>query len=263
MRYRLLPLRFIGCILGLLAWYFGPQDGAFVSHAQEANNDTARITAIEPVAMISGVKATLKVRGFKLKDASALRFPMANEVIAEIKEKKDAGQPKGLENKTVGDTQLLVELAFPSELPPGLLEYVISTPSGDVSGKLMVLTPSGVVDEAEPNNGFQEAQRLDMGLAARGNIQGDKDVDVYALQGKSDQRLKVSVVTGGPLLIDAALHCYDEHGQFLASSDDGASRDPELVLSVPKDKSVFLCVSSAHDVGGEWHSYLLTVEEAK
>jgi hypothetical protein len=29
------------------------------------------------------------------------------------------------------------------------------------------------------------------------------------------------------------------------------------------DGTVFLCVSSAHDVGGEWHSYLLTVEEAK
>jgi hypothetical protein len=26
---------------------------------------------------------------------------------------------------------------------------------------------------------------------------------------------------------------------------------------------VYICVSSAHDIGGEWHSYLLAVEEVK
>jgi hypothetical protein len=263
MKCRLSAMRCIGCFLGCCAWHFGPLNGFSDAIAEEVKGDTARITAVEPAAMISGTKATLKVRGFKLKDASAVRFPTAADVTAEIKEKKDSEQPKGLENKTVGDTQLLAEVTLPTELPPGILEYVIATPSGDVAGKLRVLAANAMMEEAEPNNGFREAQMLSAGISARGSIQGDKDVDVYALPCKAGQRFKVSVVTGGPLLSDAALHCYDSRGQFLAASDDGTSRDPELVLSIPTDESVFLCVSSAHDIGGEWHSYLLVVEDVK
>jgi hypothetical protein len=263
MKDRLPALRLFACIIVCGAWHFGPRDGFSVAFAEDAKNDIARIIAIEPVAVISGTKATLKVRGFKLKEASAVRFPMATEVKWEIKEKKDSDPPKGLENKTVGDTQLLAEVTLPSELPPGTLEYVIETSSGNAVGKLLVLAANAVAEEAEPNNGFHEAQSLSLGVAARGSIQGDKDVDVFAVPCKSGQRLKVSVITGGPLLIDAALDCYDSGGQFLASSDDGTSRDPELLLTVPKDESVFLCVSGAHDIGGEWHSYLLVVEEVK
>ena len=48
--------------------------------AEDAKNQTARITAIEPAAIISGIKTTLKVRGFMLKEARDMRFPMAVEV---------------------------------------------------------------------------------------------------------------------------------------------------------------------------------------
>jgi hypothetical protein len=251
----------LGC--GFCVLEFGPVGCCSTVAAADATNETVRITATEPAAIVSGTKMTLKVRGFKLKEATELRFPMATDVKAEITEKKDAEQPKGLENKTVGDTQLLAEITLPAEHPAGILEYVIATPAGDAAGKIMVLAVDSMIDETEPNNGFRESQKLQKGQSARGSIQGDKDVDVYAYPTKPAQQLKVTVTSGGPLLIDAALHCYDSRGQFLAAADDGESRDPALILTSPTDGSVFLCVSSAHDIGGEWHSYLLTVEELK
>jgi hypothetical protein len=231
--------------------------------ADEPKNDVARITATEPAVIVSGAKTTIKVRGFKLKEATELRLQAATQAKAEITEKKDAGQPKGLENKLVGDTQLLAEINLPSDHPAGVLEYVVATPAGDATSKILVLAADALIDETEPNNGFREAQKLQPGQSARGSIQGDKDVDVYAFPFIAGQQYKVSVTTGGPLLFDAELNCYNAQGQLLGGADDAQSRDPVLTLKSPVDDTVFLCVSSVHDIGGEWHSYLLTVEEVK
>lgn len=231
--------------------------------AQEVKAEVAKITAFEPAAIVVGAKTNFKIRGFKLKDATGIRLVEGMNAVAEIKEKKDAGPAKGLENKQVGDTQVLVEIDLPADHPAGLLKYVVATPSGEVSGEVRVFAVGTIVEEVEPNNGFRESQSLPPGLTARGSIQGDKDVDVYGYVAKAGQQLKVSVTSGGVLLMDAALHCYDTKGQFLAASDDNTTRDPVATLKVPSDGLVFLCVSSAHDVGGEWHNYLLSVEEVK
>lgn len=254
-----------------------PEAGSwlFVSDAfaQDAKSETPRITATEPAALVSGSKVTFKVRGFELKGATELRFvkageanasePVAAPISVEIKETKDAGQAKGLDNKLVGNSQLVADLTLPADLVAGLWEYVIVTPAGEAKGKISVLAADSVVDEREPNNGFREAQELPAGKHARGSIQGDKDVDVFAFPAQAGQALKITVTSGGPLLIDAQLDCYDARGQFLAASDDDQSRDPVVTLKTQADGMVYICVSSAHDIGGEWHSYLLAVEEVK
>ena len=139
MKSPLVSFVFVACGLGFFGF-----DQTFLGccslvRAQEAKNEAARVTATEPASIISGTKTILKVRGFKLKEATEFRFPKATEVQGEITEKKDAGPPKGLENKLVGDTQLLAEITIPANHPAGILEYVISTPAGDAMGKLRVL----------------------------------------------------------------------------------------------------------------------------
>jgi len=251
------------CVAGCFLFPFRLMECCSVVRAEETKSEPPQITATEPAAVVCGTTTTFRVRGFQLKDASELRFPQFPEIRTEITEKKEAGAPKGLENKTVGDSQLTSEFVLPAEHPAGMLEFIIATPAGDVTGKILVMTADSVIDEAEPNDGFREAQKLQAGQSARGRIQADKDVDVYEFPAKAGQLLKVSVISGGPLLMDAALHCYDSRRQLLAAADDGETRDPVMMLRSPTDEAVFLCVSSAHDVGGEWHSYLLIVEEVK
>ena len=231
--------------------------------AQEPKKQPAAITAVEPASLVTGSTATLKIRGFQLKDATELRFPKAPGVKAVIKEKKDAGQVNGLENKATGDTQILAELTLPADLPASLLEISIVTPAGEAAGKISVVSAAAAVEEKEPNNGFRETQNLELGKPIRGAINGERDVDVFEFPAKAGQKLQATVTGGSVLVMDAALACYDARGQFLAACDDASTRDPVLTLTAPADGVIFFCVSDAHDKGGEWHSYLLTVEEAK
>ena len=237
--------------------------GCGLAFSDEPKKEAASVTATEPASLVSGAKATLKIRGFKLKDASEVRLPKFADVKVEIKEKKDAAQTNGLENKVVGDTQLLAELTLPPEFPPGELEFLITTSVGDATGKISVVSPAATVEEKEPNNGFREAQKISIDQTIRGNFQGEKDVDVYEFSAKAGQKITATVTGGSVLLMDAVLNCYDANGGFLASCDDASTRDPVLTITPAADGPVYFCVSDAHDKGGEWHSYLLKLEVAK
>ncbi len=231
--------------------------------ADDPKKGSVRITANEPVAIIRGTKAVLKIRGFKLNEAMELRFPNAQGVTAEIKEKKESSQPPGLDNKIVGDSQVLAEISLPADLPEGPLDYVVVTPAGEAIGKIKVLSTDSAAEEKEPNNGFKEATKLQLGISMIGTIKANKDVDVYELLAKAGKKWKVTVTCGGAFLMDAAIHCYSSDRQFLAAADDGETRDPVLIFSTSVDGPIYLCVSDAHDIGDEWHSYLLVVEEVQ
>lgn len=231
--------------------------------AQSPVASAPSITANEPAALVRGRKETFKLRGFELKGATQLRFPSAEQIVVELKETSDAGQAKGLENKVVGDKQLVAEITLPADVPTGFIEYVVVTPAGEAKSKIIVLAPELSLDEREPNDGFRAAQKLPVGQSVRGSIQGDKDVDVFAYPSVAGQQLRITVTSGGPLLMDVAVQCYDGRGQFLAAADDGPSRDPVMILTTKAEGPIYLCVSSSHDLGGPWHSYLLTIEEVK
>lgn len=221
------------------------------------------ITATEPAALVRGRKETFKLRGFELKGATQLRFTSAEQIVVELKESSDAGQAKGLENKVVGDKQLVAEITLPADMPTGLIEYVVVTPGGEAKSKIIVLDPESSIDEHEPNDGFRDAQKIRNGQLARGSIQSDKDVDVFAYPSLVGQQLRITVTSGGLLLTDLAVQCYDGRGQFLSAADDGPSRDPVMTLTTKTEGPIYLCVCSSHDLGGPWHSYVLTIEEVK
>jgi hypothetical protein len=231
--------------------------------AQSPAASVPSITATEPAALVRGRKETIKLRGFELKGATQLRFPSAEQIVVELKECTDAGAAKGLENKVVGDKQLVAEITLPADAPTGLIEYVVVTPAGEAKSKIIVLAPESSIDEREPNEGFREAQELRVGQSVRGSIQSEKDVDVFAFPTMAGQQLRITVTSGGPLLMDVAVQCYDSLGQFLASADDGPSRDPVMTLTTNTEGPIYICVTSSHDLGGPWHSYLMTIEEVK
>src|SRR3954462_1586495 len=74
--------------------------------AQEKKpSDAPRIIAVAPLEVTRGTKTTLRFRGLKLDDATAVKVtPTSAELSATIVEKKKATVPNGAEAKAVGDT---------------------------------------------------------------------------------------------------------------------------------------------------------------
>ena len=128
---------------------------------------------------------------------------------------------------------------------------------------MLVREAATLVEEKEPNGGFAEAQPIELGRTIRGSVKEDKDVDVFQFSGHQKQNVlaEVSASCCGSLL-DAVLTLFDARGHILATCDDTPeSHDPQLRLALPADGIYFLALNDAHDRGGAWHNYELTVKE--
>jgi len=228
-------------------------------------NEPPKVIGAFPFAVSTGATNKFKVRGLNLTNATALRFPTAEKLSAEIKSRGKAAVPEKADAKKVGDTQLEVELALPNDFPPGDLAFFINTPDGDTdTNQLRVIERTILFDEKEPNGGFRKPNQIKVPQTIRGSIEAPNDVDVFQFSGKAGQKLRVeslSVRYGSSLDPIVALH--DSKGHTLVTSDDDVpgSADAVVRFTFAKDGSYFLSVMDAHDRGGPTYSYLLVVGE--
>lgn len=229
--------------------------------AQEKDAPPA-IIAISPIQIVPGKTASLRIRGVKLGEASELKFPGAPVVlVAELKDKKKADLPNGLEAKDVGDTQLDAVFEVPNEMPIGVLALCLVTPGGTTAAREIRVVPAEtLVEEKEPNGGFREAQTIELDRSVRATIAQDKDVDVFAFTAQPRATIVAEVVAARcASLLDPVLTLLDERGNVLGSNDDAVGRDARLAVPVAHGGKYFVVVQDAHDRGGAWHSYALTV----
>src|SRR5262249_40742924 len=122
-----------------------------------------------------------------------------------------------------------------------------------------------VASEKEPNNGFRQAQPVQLGQTVEGQIAAAQDVDVYRFEGKEGQRVAVEVLAAryGSAL-DSLLTVYDADGRALASNDalDTTTADSRVDLTLPKAGAYFVGVQDANDQGGPAHVYRLALQAA-
>jgi len=225
--------------------------------------DGPRITAIAPLSVAPGGKATLLIRGLKLTDATAFVFPGAPALTAEIKTKKAAELPAGAEAKDIGDTQLEAVLTVPAEQPIGTVTFRIDTPGGNTpTRELRIAATAGTLEEKEPNDGFREAQPCELGRTIRGTLKSDKDVDVFGFNGTAKTKVTAEVFAArGGSLLDSVLNAIDPKGHVLATNDDANERDAQLTFEVPAGGRFMIAIQDAGDRGSAWHGYELLVKE--
>jgi len=239
--------------------------GPVVGSARDGESSNPRLCVMAPLGVAAGTTATLNLRGIKLAGATlvAASTPTQN-LKAEIREKKTAAVPNGLDAKEVGDSLVVVEISVPADLAGQNVMLRVITPEGSTQTKVLrVLDGTGWEPEKEPNNGFREAQALPVGKGIAGAIGSDKDVDVFRFLGHARQNFVAEIFAerAGSLL-DGMLTLYDENGHLLASNDDsGGSRDPQLRFKLPADGTYFLALQDANDRGTPWHAYELIARE--
>ncbi|RYD34686.1 MAG: hypothetical protein EOP86_10370 [Verrucomicrobiaceae bacterium] len=222
------------------------------------------VTAIEPAAVTPGFSGLLKIRGFKLADATAITFTGGEEVKAEIRERGVAEAVAGFELKEAGESRLEVQVSVSADTVPGRRAFVITTPAGEVREcHLEILPAEAAVAEKEPNDGFPEAQSVRPGQTVWGGIGKEKDVDVYRLEGGGKGKIILEILGARvPSLLDAGLLLSDSSGALMAMEDDGPdTRDPKITIPPGQKGPLFLSVYDVNDHGGPWHGYQLIIRE--
>jgi hypothetical protein len=222
-----------------------------------------KVTVAIPLGVAPGATSKVTIRGLKLDEATALRF-QDDRVSAKLLSKGKANVPDKNPDK-VGDTQIVAEVTVPAGLPSEPLSFVVVTPAGDSKPhQLLVESMLPVIAEKEPNDGFRQAQPIQLPQVIDGLIDRPRDVDVFRFEGQAGQRLVFEVLAArhGSAL-DSLLTLYDAKGQQIAANDDaGDSVDSRLLVTLPKAGTYYLSLMDAHDQGGPAHVYRLVAKMA-
>jgi hypothetical protein len=214
-----------------------------------------------PLVAKPGEKQKLALRG---KNLAAVKEVKVEGATAKVLGAKAAAPPNNYPGERVGDSEVEIEL----DVPKGAKAVtVVAVNAGGESNayELLLRDDTPVVSEKEDNGGFASAQPVPIPCAIEGTIKGERDVDVFKIEGKAGEKLHIEVQAarfGSPL--DGFLTLHDADRNLIASADDvNGSPDPVLAVALPKDGVYYLSLIDAHDLGGATFGYRLVVKKGK
>ena len=227
-----------------------------------------RVLLCEPLAVEIGRLGRVGLRGVDLTNATRVEVMLpGGPLAAELGGFESVTLPEGFEASRAGNQRLNVMLApslVPADAGPVILLRV-TTPLGVGETHRLLHVPRGsLIGEREPNNGFQEAQKLLSGQYVLGTIDSPTDVDVFAVSLAAGEQL-VAEVWADRLgsLVDPSLTLHAPSGAILKVQDDGPERslgrDARLTWTAPKAGRYLLSLSGVTERGGPLHSYVLSV----
>lgn len=229
-----------------------------------APKELPRVIVSTPLGIAPGVPTRLVLRGLRLDQATEVRC-QEPRATAKLLKKSKVGVPNPQDLARVGDTQVEAEVTLPPDYPNRTVTVSVLTPAGESPAHALRIDRGPIVAEKEPNNGFRQAQPLQLPQEVEGRIEQGKDVDLYRFDGTAGQRIAMEIFAArfGSAL-DARLTVYDAEGRILASCDDVAgSADPRLEVTLPRSGVYYVGVIDANDQNGPAHVYRLSVRPAR
>ena len=221
--------------------------------------DVSRILYAMPLAVKTGAKTKITLRGTKLEGVTEVKAPDSMKVKLADKGRK-ATVPNNYPAAKLGDAECEIELELPKDFSGEMVEITLVAPKGESKYKLAVAKEINV--EKEPNDGFAQAQKLTLPITIDGTIGKEKDVDVFLLEGKSGQKIAAEILAarlGSPA--DLRLTLYNAEYHVLAESDNTRGEpDPRISFTLPRDGTYYLGVQESNDLGGPQYGYRLLVK---
>lgn len=251
-------MKFAAFVPSLLALYL-------TLAAQSASSQESEAPVIKlanPIGVLPGTTTKVLLRGWKLDDAKEVKCGDGKST-AKILGQGNADNLNMQDSKRVGDRKVEIELTLPVDVAVGELALTVVTGKGESQPySLFVGGDLPVVEEKEGNDGFRQAQTLQIPQIVFGSIHADRNVDCFAFDGLAGKRLVCEVFAHRRgTNLDALLSLYNDRGVLVASHDDlSDSRDARLEVTLPSDGKFYLVLQDAHDLGGHAHAYRLVVK---
>ncbi len=214
-----------------------------------------------PFVIERGKTTSCVIRGQSLDTIE--KITSVEGISVSITSKEEAKLPDGWKPEQLGDRKVTCEItvneSFPDESTTAAL--TLTNKAGETAN-IDIAVAKTLIDEKEPNPGFDKSQPIEVAQSVRGVIEKNKDVDVFKLDAKADTVIEASVVARQRTsALDPILTLYDSSGFEHARSDDasGSGRDATLKVTIPSSGGYFLVLQDAHDTGSDAHVYLLRV----
>jgi hypothetical protein len=212
-----------------------------------------------------GKTTRLTLRGMRLDTATEVRVGEPKSSGKVVGKGRKVGLPnQQVTAEVVGDSELDVEVTLPAEVPGGVVPVTVVGPGGE-SAPMTVLVNDDTprVAETEPNDGFKQAMPMALPQVVEASVRQNQDVDVYRLDVKAGDRLRIEVQArraGSP--VSPLLTLYDADYRTVATGE-AADGDPALRWAATKDGTYFVSVQEGNDHGGAMFAYRLVVRAEK
>lgn len=232
---------------------------AIAQPKKDAKEAPPHVIVALPLAVEMGKTTKVTLRGLGLDTVTEIRFQEPRST-GKLGKSKKVAVPNEANPKRIGDSEIEVEVTLPPEVPGGVVPFTLASPTGESKPhRLIVRDDTAPIVEKEPNDGFKNAQPIQIPCVVDGSIRQAQDVDVFRVDGKRDETLVFEVQAnrfGSPL--DAMLTIYDDAGRVVAVADDSdGSTDPILSVKLPKDGTYYAALLDANDQGGSIYVYRL------
>ena len=228
---------------------------------------------VTPLGIVPGQPMKVVLRGKRLDEVKELQ--LNGQVSAtKILSKGKTAVPQKQDANRSGDTQLEAELTLPTDTKPGECELIAVSDAGNSLVFKMFVDAQLVVAEKEPNDGFAQAQPVEIGTILEGTLHQPQNVDVFRFDGQAGEKFVCEVIAArrGSVL-DATLTLFDSQRRLIdtaddltqsqagdnKSPDDWSLRDARLEVALPTSGTFFLVLQDANDLGGPTHPYRLKV----
>ncbi len=243
------------------------------SFAQDKKpDDTPRLLLSSPLGVTAGMTNKIVLRGLRLDQASEVRVGNP-PVPAKILSKGKVAVPQKQDVNRAGDSQIEVEIELPKATKPGEIAISAVGPSGTSAAYQLLVDERSPAAEQEPNDGFAQAQPIEIGTTLDGTLHQPQNVDVFRFEGQAGEKLvcEVTAARRGSAL-DATLTLFDVRRRLIDTADDlppdatardeWSLRDARLEITLPTAGVFFLVLQDANDFGGPAHPYRLRVVRA-
>jgi hypothetical protein len=209
-----------------------------------------------------GKTTQLTIRGLRFDNVTEIRIQEPKSSSKLLGKAKKIAVPNMMEVSRVGDCEIEVEVTLPKELPSQSITFTLLNSSGESKPHpLIVNSELPRTQEKEPNDGFRQAQLVELPSIIEGDIKQPQDVDVYQFVGKSGEEVTFKVQArefGSPL--EAMLYLYDSSGRLITTSETNRENgDPILKVKLPHDDTYFLSLLDANDQGASIFVYRLNL----
>lgn len=235
-------------------------------------DDTPRLLLSSPLGITAGMTNKVVLRGLRLDQASEVRIGNP-PVPAKILSKAKVAVPQKQDVNRAGDSQIEVEIELPKETKPGEIAVSVVGPTGTSAAYQLLVNERSPVAEQEPNDGFAQAQPIEIGTTLEGTLHQPQNVDVFRFEGQAGEKLVCEVIAArrGSAL-DATLTLFNARRRLIDTADDlpadaktrddWSLRDTRLEITLPASGIFFLVLQDANDFGGPAHPYRLQVVRA-